>query len=309
MTLRRELTIPFHGIGEAGRSLGTGSWIILRLLGTSATTGIRMCWHTLTPPAAKAGRGGEKKTQQSKPATPSGADRLEALGIGLLTSCVAVIFVGGTVTALLRVGWSHVAPHSWWLVGGVTVAWVLASWTVAPPTEAEHTPKVDLEKSAEGEQDTPPPAPDPQQIADRMSHTVIQAVADAEDTGFKGVHVAELLTILDAEGLPDLQNVGSLREWLEASHFPVTRNLKLRGKGNTWGVRADALSDTLGMPLRQALHALESRPSDGDPQAPDTTAEEGAPTPSPAPPAGSSGEVPPARHLRAVPDPSSEAAA
>lgn len=125
--------------------------------------------------------------------------------------------------------------------------------------EPEYSPKVDLEKSAGEEEHTP----SPEETADRIARTVIKAVADAEARGYRGIHVAELLGILTAEELPDFREVNPLRKWLEESHFPVSRNLKVGGKGPTWGVRADALSGALGMPLNEALETLSAPTAEG----------------------------------------------
>lgn len=106
-----------------------------------------------------------------------------------------------------------------------------------------------------------------QSIADRIITTTITAVSNAHDTGFKGVHVAELLTHFSpAEISTHNLDVGRLKAILQSANIPVAKQLNIRGKGNTYGVRYDDLTESLAKsPPMLMQQILVGKDEDSDP--------------------------------------------
>ncbi|WP_410176202.1 hypothetical protein [Streptantibioticus cattleyicolor] len=241
--LRDELLIPFRGAGEAGRDLWAGTRVLVSLGGRGLRRLAVLALGVLRP--------------------RTGGKALEMAGAVVLAGVAVVppVWAAGAVV------WRVVARYGSWIAGAGVVGWVLAAWTVSPP-RAEQTTLNDHEMSA-GEYDTEPdpaeddePAVDPDDVAERMVHLVVEAIADAAAAGRAGVHLATLRTMLTEAGLPALEDVEALHTWLRGRGIPVARNLKVRGE-NKLGVRADALTASLGVPLREALAAPGWRVQEG----------------------------------------------
>lgn len=282
MSLKDDLLAPFHGAGEAGQELLAGSGVIVRAAGRGLCSCLRLA----------AGFIAKGETFQ---------DRMENLGVVALAGVVALLVGSGILGAVAYVA----GPYAGVIGSAGAAAWIVTAWAVAPKPEEEDATENDHEEST-GEQ---PHQPDPHELPNRMARLVITAVTEAETAGYKGVHVVDLLNQMRAAGIHAFDEVGSLRQWLEASQFPVSRNLKLRGKGNTWGVRADDLTAALGMPLSEALAALTHRPASTPAESTPDTPAQAAPAAPATPAVEAEPSTPSGRHLTPVPTPSPEAAA
>lgn len=287
MTLRDELSIPFQGIGEAVSSLLAGSAIILRAAGRA------ICW-CLRPAAAFITSG---KTF---------GDRLENAGILVLPSIVGLGFAAGAVY--------FVRPYAGIIGGTAAVAWVITAWALspepAPAADEDQEDKAEEDDASENDQENQPAGeypnhPPGQSIGDRILIATITAVAEAHNQGFKGIHLAELLTYLHTAGIcPTDVKVGHLRTFLETANIPIAEQLNIRRKGNTYGVRHDALTQALGRPPRDALKGLEQHLSQGPPGTPRQGPAEAPTRPLPAPSAEASPEPTPTPHTQPLPHPS-----
>lgn len=219
----------------------------------------------------------EKKSAAPPPAAaPSGMDRLERVGILALAAVVALAPLG----ALVRAARAALAPYSAYVPYGLSALaclWIIIAATVAPPkgddvTEGD-TPGVDLEKSTgercEGcgaplENDHEKLVGERHEEDDARAHAaerwltrlIITSVTDATRAGRRGIHLTTIL-----ENTPGLTwDVTTLRHHLDRLQLPYRRTLQIRGVGNTYGIHVDDLTTALGMPLDDALSALQDTP-------------------------------------------------
>ncbi|MFG2225372.1 hypothetical protein [Streptomyces sp. NPDC048644] len=219
----------------------------------------------------------EKKSTTPPPvAAPSGMDRLERVGILALAAIVALAPLG----ALARAVRAMLAPYSAHVPYGLSALaclWIIVAATVAPPKDDEategDTSGVDLEKSAgercEGcgtllENDHGKSMGERHEEGDARAHAaerwltqlIITSVTDATRAGRRGIHLATIL-----ENTPGLTwDVTTLRHHLDRLQLPYRRTLQIRGVGNTYGIHVDDLTTALGMPLYDALSALQDTP-------------------------------------------------
>ncbi|MCX4826529.1 hypothetical protein OG883_43615 [Streptomyces sp. NBC_01142] len=332
--LLKEISIPFQGARQTPRllllPLLTGSRLIASFLLRRVARVVKLGWTAamnLDAPPAKAApeQGGEpaddgsanksgpSTTKVSKKTAPATSDdAIERVGLGCLIILFAAVVIAGVIWLFMWLAWPYIAPFA--PVGGAVlgVVWVIAAWMIAPPLQETATQN-DHENSA-GEQDQ---ESDQDRFARGLARFIVAAVRDAAPEHM-GVHIAELLERLQKEA----QGFGGwdqprLREWCTAVGIPVSRNVRAKGKGPTWGVRADELQEAFGTSLDEALEALARpalpAPSEGPPTTPGQAEEAGPVAPLTAPPAeapvpaGHSTPVHP--HLQAVPDPSPGAVA
>ncbi|MFE1476662.1 hypothetical protein ACFW6N_22775 [Streptomyces cyaneofuscatus] len=333
--LVKEISIPFRG----GRQslllllpLISGSYLIasylLRKVGRLIKAGCSAAMN-LDAPAAKAapavktqddesadpGSGGESGPSTTKvtkkAARASADDAIERVGLGCLIISFVIVVIAGLIWLFIWLAWPHIAPYAKIGAAVLGALWVIAALMIAPPPKESATPN-DLEKSA-GEQDQ---ESDQDRFARGLAQFIVAAVRDAAPEHM-GVHIAELLERLqkEARGFDNWEQL-QLREWCTAAGIPVSRNVRAKGKGPTWGVRADELQQAFGTSLDEALEALSRprsgppvpAPSEGPAEAPVQAAESGPDAPLTAPPA----EAPvPAGHstplqprFQTVPDPS-----
>lgn len=336
--LLKEVSIPFRGSKQAPRllllPLVTGSHIIASFLLRKAALIVKLGWtaamnldaptasrehpakdHESVPggdgPAAAAPvtsttKSGKKETKASA------EDEIERLGLGCLIILAVVTVLAGIGWLFMWLAWPYIAPFA--PVGATVfaVVWVIAAWMIAPPLQ-ESTPQNDLEKSTgEEEQES-----DQDRFVRGLVRFVVAAVRDAA-AEHPGVHIAELHERLQSEARGfDTWDQRKLREWCTAVGIPVSKNVRAKGKGPTWGVRVDELREAFGTSLDEALETLARpvvpAPSRG-PAATPRPAEGSSPTsPLVAPPAEEpvpAGHGTPAQpHLQAVPSPSPEAVA
>ncbi|WP_053725234.1 hypothetical protein [Streptomyces sp. WM6378] len=334
--LLREISIPFQDGRQAPRllllPLLTGSRLIasflLRRVGRVVKLGWTAAMNLDAPPAktapaeqkqgdesagdGSAGTPGPSTVKVSKKAARVATDdAIERVGLGCLIILFAGVVVAGLIWLFMWLAWPYIAPYV--PMGGAVlgVVWVIAAWMIAPPLQ-ETTTQNDHEKSTgEHTQESD------QDLARRLVRFIVAAVLDAAPKHM-GVHIAELLERLqtEAKGFGDWDQA-QLREWCTAAGIPVSKNVRAKGKGPTWGVRADELQAAFGTSLEEALKALTRpvlpTPSEGPPATP-VQAEEGGPAaPLTAPPAEApvpAGLITPVQpHLQAVPDPSPGAVA
>ncbi|MFF8994026.1 hypothetical protein ACF09H_29680 [Streptomyces sp. NPDC014983] len=334
--LLKEIAIPFQGARQTPRllllPLLTGSRLITSFLLRRAARGVKLGWTAAmnldTPtakaaPAAREQDGAPAGDSASKPApgtakvsgkaTRAAADdAIERVGLGCLIILFTGVVIAGLIWLFMWLVWPHIAPYAPIGTAVLTVAWVIAAWMIAPPPQ-ETTTRNDHERSA-GEQDE---ESEQDRFARGLARFVVAAVCEAAPQHM-GVHISELLERLqrEARGFEEWEQL-RLREWCTALGIPVSRNVRAKGKGPTWGVRADELQEAFGTSLDEALKAL-SRPAsrapvEGSSDTPVEAGEEGPVTPLTAPP--TEAPVPAAHstplqpHLQAVPAPSPDAVA
>jgi hypothetical protein len=335
--LLKEISIPFQGGRQTPRllllPLLTGSRLIASFLLRRVARVVKLGWTAamnLDAPPAKAApaapeqggepaddgsasRSGPSTTKVSKKtARASSDDAIERVGLGCLIILFAAVVIAGVIWLFMWLAWPYIAPFMPISGAVLGVVWVIAAWMIAPPPQ-ETTTQNDHEKSA-GEQSQ---ESDQDRLTRRLARFIVAAVREAAPEHM-GVHIAELLERLqkEARGFDDWEQL-QLREWCTAVGIPVSRNVRAKGKGPTWGVRADELQEAFGTSLDEAIEAL-SRPvipasSEGPAAAPVRAEEAGPDAPLTAPPveapvpAGHSTPVHP--HLQAVPDPSPGAVA
>ncbi|GAA3710260.1 hypothetical protein ACRWOO_04500 [Streptomyces sp. NEAU-PBA10] len=341
--LVKEIGIPFRG----GRQslllllpLISGSYLIasylLRKVGRLIKAGCSAAMN-LDAPAAKAapavkaqddesadpGSGGESgpsTTKVTKKAAQASADdAIERVGLGCLIISFVIVVVAGLIWLFIWLAWPHIAPYAKIGAAVLGALWVIAALMIAPPLKESATPN-DHEKSA-GEQDQESDQEsDRDRFARGLAQFIVAAVRDAAPDHM-GVHIAELLERLqkEARGFDNWEQL-QLREWCTAAGIPVSRNVRAKGKGPTWGVRADELQQAFGTSLDEALETLSRplsgppvpAPSEGPAEAPVQAAESGPDAPLTAPLTAPPAEAPvPAGHstllqprLQTVPDPS-----
>ncbi|MBQ0891443.1 hypothetical protein KBZ94_42275, partial [Streptomyces sp. RM72] len=281
--LLREVAVPFEGARQTPRllllPLLTGSRLIASFLLRRAARGVKIGWTAAmnldappskAAPAAPAVReqdGAPDDDSASKPATgtvkASGKaaraaaddDAIERVGLGCLILLFAGVVIAGLIWLFMWLVWPHIAPYA--PVGGAVLAvvWVIAAWMIAPPPQ-ETTTQNDHEKST-GEQEE---ESEQDRFTRLLARFIVAAVRDAAPEHM-GVHISELLGRLQHEsrgfeGWEQLQ----LRECGTAAGIPVSRNVRAKGKGPTWGVRADELQEAFGTSLDEALETL-ARPA------------------------------------------------
>lgn len=335
--LLREVSTPFQGSKQAPRllliPLFTGSRLIaaflLRRLGRVIKLGWTAAMNLDAPPAkgtataqeqdgdpandASANGSGPRTTKVAKQAARAATDDvIERVGLGCLIILFAVAVIAGIIWLFMWLAWPYIAPFASTGAAVLGVLWVVAAWMIAPPLQ-ETTTRNDHEKCA-GEQGQ---ESDQDRFTRGLVRFIVAAVRDAVPE-HKGVHIAELLERLQKEARGfDTWDQPQLREWCTAAGIPVSKNVRVNGKGPTWGVRDDELQKAFGTSLNEALKTL-ARPatpvsSQGPPATPDQAEETGPHAPLTPPPAEDpvpAGDSTPAQlHLQAVPDPSPEAAA
>ncbi|MEW1760428.1 hypothetical protein AB0393_28440 [Streptomyces cyaneofuscatus] len=329
--LVKEISIPFQG----GRQsllllipLIAGSRLIASFLLRKVGRVVKLGWTAamnLDAPAAKAAS--TDKRQQGEPADEgssdtsgptttkvvkkaaraSSDDTIERVGLGCMILLFAAVVVVGLGWLFMWLVWPSIAPYA--PVGAAVLGaiWVIAALMIAPPLQ-EDTTRNDHEKLA-GEQDQ---ESDQDRFTRGLVRFIVAAVRDAAPE-HQGVHIAELLERLqrEARGFEAWEQL-QLREWCTAVKVPVSRNVRAKGKGPTWGVRADELQAAFGTSLDEALEALARplprAPSEGPPAAP-VPGEEGGPVPPLTAPPGEAplpaGQGTPLQApLQTVPDPS-----
>ncbi|KFG71426.1 hypothetical protein [Streptomyces mutabilis] len=316
--LLREVAVPFRGARQTPRllllPLLTGSRLIVSFLLRRAARGIKRGWTAAmnldAPPAAPAVReqgGALADDSASKPAagtakvsgktTPAVADdAIERVGLGCLILLFAGVVIAGLTWLFMWLVWPHITAYV--PVGGavLTVAWVIAAWMIAPPPQ-ETTTRNDHEKSA-GEQEES----EQDRFTRLLARFVVAAVRDAAPEHM-GVHISELLRRLqqEARGFEGWEQL-QLRKWCTAAGIPVSRNVRAKGKGPTWGVRADELQEAFGTSLDEALKTLARpapRPPSEAPPIPAQAADEGPVTPVTSPPAEAPAPAPPSVPVKA----------
>ncbi|MER5372661.1 hypothetical protein [Streptomyces sp. NPDC002553] len=328
----KEVSIPFKGARQAPRllllPLLTGSRLIvsflLRRLGRVLKLGWSAAMNLDTPPTQSAptaksqdggpaGESGPSTTKvEQKAARTAADDTIERVGLGCLIILFAVAVIAGIVWLFMWLVWPYIEPFVPIGSAVLAVVWILAAWMIAPSVKESAT-KNDHEKST-GEQVQ---ESDQERFTRGLVRFIVAAVRDAADEHM-GVHIAELLERLQQEARGfDTWTQLQLREWCTAATIPVSRNVRAKGKGPTWGVRADELQEAFGTSLDKAVEALSRPaappPSEGPSATPDQPEENSPATPLPVPPP--EGPVPAAdstpaqAHLQAVPAPSPEAAA
>ncbi|MFI6277919.1 hypothetical protein [Streptomyces sp. NPDC050988] len=330
--LLKEVSVPFKGVRQAPRllllPLLTGSRLIasflLRGLGRVLKLGWSAAMNLDTPPAQSAptatgqdggpaSESGPSTTEVGKKAARAASDdTIERVGLGCLIILFAVAVIAGLIWLFMWLAWPYIAPFVPIGSAVLAVVWIIAAWMIAPPVQ-ESTTQNDHEKPAgEQYQET-----EQERFTRGLVRFIVAAVRDAAPEHM-GVHIAELLDRLqkEAHGFDNWEQL-QLREWCTAAGIPVSRNVRAKGKGPTWGVRADELQEAFGTSLDEAVETLSrpatAPPSEGPSATPDQPEENSPATPLPAPP--TEGPVPaghstPAQaHLQAVSDPSPEATA
>lgn len=233
-SLRDELLIPFRGIGDAGRSLAAGSWVLCRCAWRLAGRGLSAAWARAT-----AGK------------TP--ADRLESLGVAALMGLVGGVVVVITGPQLLRLVAPYAVPICWSAAG----LWVLAAWMVAPAAK----PPVKI-VSGGGEAAPPSPA---SQVDPLDAWTVARTVWQiATAGGWQGAHLDDVLAHLPGRSRAELLQV------LADAEIPVAQQLKLTLPGgrqrNRQGVRLSALPGAWGEAPPAPAPAPPAGPAEAPPE-------------------------------------------
>ncbi|MEU4077548.1 hypothetical protein [Streptomyces venezuelae] len=277
--LLREIAVPFEGARQTPRllllPLLTGSRLIASFLLRRAARGVKLGWTAamnLDAPPSKAApavreqdgapdddsavKSATGTVKASGKATRAAADdAIERVGLGCLILLFAGVVIAGLIWLFMWLVWPYIAPYA--PVGGavLAVAWVIAAWMIAPPPQ-ETTTRNDHEKSA-GEQEE---ESEQDRFTRLLARFVVAAVRDAAPEHM-GVHISELLGRLQQEsrGFEGWEQV-QLREFCTAAGIPVSRNVRAKGKGPTWGVRADELQEAFGTSLDEALETL-ARPA------------------------------------------------
>ncbi|MFE7485046.1 hypothetical protein [Streptomyces sp. NPDC057552] len=330
--LLKELAVPFEDFRQTPRllllPLLTGSRLITSFLLRRTALVIKLVWTAamnLDAPPAKAAPA--EREQDDAPAADDATsksaagtarasgkevraaadDAIERIGLGCLILLFAGVVIGGIIWLFMWLVWPHIAAYAPVAAAVLSVAWVIAAWMIAPPPP-ETTTRNDHENSA-GEQDE---ESEPDRFARGLGRFIVAAVRDAAPAHM-GVHIAELLERLQQEQRNfDDWDQARLREWCTAAGIPVSRNVRAKGKGPTWGVRADELQKAFNTSLDEAVEALSRpaprAPSEGPPATP-VQAEDGGPVaPLTAPPAEApvpaAPSTPAQPHLQTVPAPS-----
>lgn len=215
------------------------------------------------------------------PVVPVRRPVAESLGMLALGGVLAA----GTVGTVGTLVWPYVQELAPWrgviaTVGGL--AWMVASWMVAPsPAPAEDN---GAELAAEGDASVPQEG----SAADALARHILGRLAELAEQGRPGLHVTSLIDSAQEAQLlaPGAMDKAAMRAWLDASGFPVTKSVKVQGDVD-YGLRVDRVSEALGMPPAQALAHLSgegsSTPARAAPQTPaGTPASTPASAPSPA---------------------------
>ncbi|MER8119096.1 hypothetical protein [Streptomyces sp. NPDC094031] len=329
--LLKEIAVPFEDVRQTPRllllPLLTGSRLIASFLLRRAARGVKLGWTAamnIDAPKAKAAPAGRERGDapadgdsavtpaagaakaSGKAARAAADDAIERIGVGCLILLFACVVVAGLIWLFMWLVWPYIAAYAPVAVAVLAVAWVITAWMIAPPPQ-EATTRNDHEKSA-GERDE---ESEPDRFARGLARFIVEAVRDAAPEHM-GVHIAELLEQLQRKGRNfDDWDQARLREWCTAAGIPVSRNVRAKGKGPTWGVRADELQQAFNASLDDAVEALSRpaprAPSEGAPATPVQT-EDGGPVtaltahPAEAPvPAAPSAPVQP--HLQTLPAP------
>ncbi|MEU5499904.1 hypothetical protein [Streptomyces griseofuscus] len=296
-----------RGGGAAFTALWSGSMVLCGKLCGCGTSALKWAWDQASvdteATAAKQAKADKKAQAKARPVKKAAADEdqddetedepevsappvvpvrrpvAESLGMLVLGGVLAAGAVG-TVGTLV---WPYVQELAPWrgviaTVGGL--AWMVAAWMVAPspaPAEddAEQLPDDAAAVTQEGT------------AADALARHILERLAELAEQGRSGLHVTSLIDSAQEDGLlaPGAMDKAAMRAWLDASGFPVTKSVKVKGDVD-YGLRVDRVSEALGMPPEQALAHLSgegsSTPAQTAPQAPAGTpssAPESAPAP------------------------------
>ncbi|MFE9259147.1 hypothetical protein [Streptomyces sp. NPDC006879] len=267
----------------------------------------------------------------------------EALGILGFGAALAV----GALSAAVRL--FGPAASQWWaaaesyrplIVTGGGLAWMVAAWMVAPPAPANDEDEfvsedqeddedlVDADDDMEDQDlEDDVAADDGLSPGQRLQRHVLDLLAtvETEYSGKGGLHVVKLLESAEQSGVlsPGSMTKKQLRDWLEASNFPVAKSCRQprdipspATSDVDYGVKISELRDVLGRDVAEVYRDLYETPVVAAPAAP---TEAPLPTPAQTPPAAPvpapAGPVPggaPAARLRLVkplsPDRSQESA-
>ncbi len=286
--LLKEIAVPFEDVRQTPRllllPLLTGSHLIASFLLRRVVRVVKIGWTAamnLDAPPVKAAPADDDSavTPAEGAAKVSGKaaradDAIERIGLGCLVLLFAGVVVAGLIWLFMWLVWPHIAAYVPVAMAVLAVVWVMAAWMIAPP--AQGTTRNDHEESS-GEPDE---ESEPDRFARGVARFIVAAVRDAAPEHM-GVHIAELLERLQREGRNfDDWDQARLREWCTAAGIPVSRNVRAKGKGPTWGVRADELQQVFSTSLDEAVEALSRparrAPSAGAPPAP-AQAEGGCP--------------------------------
>ncbi|MEU5421098.1 hypothetical protein [Streptomyces sp. NPDC020667] len=272
--LLHEIAIPFQGSKEAVQLLLAGSRVMTIYLLRCLAKGIKFGWAAAmqldaAPPqdvpadngtnskrtdvrGAGGGKGKPGSHRSKRPGGASADGRFSAFMVALL---VVFIALGVAVTGIALV-WHFAAPYvanyAQWIAVILMAVWTVTAWIVAPPVSAPE-PDDDHEDSSGDQHDE-----DPEEQFDlALASFIVSAVVDADREGHKGVHLTELLQRLKTEKQGfEAWDTTRLRAWCTTTAIPFDRGVRAKGKGPTWGVRADQLEQALEVPLREALATL-----------------------------------------------------
>ncbi|MEV4506667.1 hypothetical protein [Streptomyces klenkii] len=272
--LLHEIAIPFQGSKEAVQLFLAGSRVMTIYLLRCLAKGIKFGWAAAmqldaAPPQdatvengtnskrtdVRSVGGGKGKPGSHRSKRPGGASadgRFSAFMVALL---VVFIVLGVAVTGIALVWYfaaQYVANYAQWIAVILMAVWTVAAWIVAPPISTPE-PDGDHEDSSGDQHDE-----DPEEQFDlALASFIVSAVVDADREGHKGVHLTELLQRLKTEKQGfEAWDTTRLRAWCTTTEIPFDRGVRAKGKGPTWGVRADQLEQALEVPLREASATL-----------------------------------------------------
>ncbi|MEU8886105.1 hypothetical protein [Streptomyces hydrogenans] len=206
----------------------------------------------------------EEPEVTAPPVPPVRRPFLESGGMFLIGGILAAGTLGTAVTLAVP----HLQAFSPWkgvivTVGGL--AWMVAAWmlapTPAPAEEDEDQDEVEVEEfedTDEDQEEGEPPVSEPQPTpGDLLVRHVLAELAELEMAGRPAVHLTTLIASAEEQGLlvPGSMDKLVLRDWLEASGIPVTKQVGIKRK-NDYGVRVDRLREALKAAPGEALADL-----------------------------------------------------
>ncbi|WP_328434542.1 hypothetical protein [Streptomyces sp. NBC_00425] len=261
------------------RSLGRGSWILLRLIGRALVTGLKRAVSSTqgaakTDPKAADGEtaqdGGENagrppSKEKAAAAVRSTGEAAERLGMGLLVVFVAA----GTLSGLGGMALLLLRPYVNVIAAVLVLGWIAAALTAdlaAQPgndhdESAGEQPEEDEEEAAEKTQEKPA-GESWEVVRDRLTRYVEQRVAagaagHTEGVRGRGARVDDLLAEQQANGgLPGmerkdmielLEEAGiTVREQMSFTVMEETETGEVKRKRNMPGVHVEDLAKDLG---------------------------------------------------------------
>lgn len=220
------------------------------------------------------------------------------LGIGAGALYAAWKVVGEDIAALL-------APQQPLILCGGGLVWMAAAWMVAPPLPVAKVKEdqdddpddefedEDLDDDVDEDAETARTYLSPGQ---KLQRHILARLAELEDQygGKGGLHVVSLITSAEEAGLlsPGAMTKKQMRDWLEASNFPVAKSTRQPkgvpslGSEVDYGIKVEELSGVLGSSVSVAFRNMYPTPVETPPPAPVRTP---AQTPAPAPAEAPSG--------------------